>query len=430
MSDGAALAPHLLPTPALSPATSGRLGLYIHIPFCAQKCPYCDFNTYAGLEKQIGATVDALCREMARWRATVAGRPIDTIFFGGGTPTLLTAEQLTQLFTAIQRNFALTPGCEISSEANPGTVDRAKFELLRALGVNRLSLGVQSFQPEELTFLGRIHDVNDVFKAFEAARAAGFTNINLDFIFGLPGQPLEKWGKTLAAALRLGPEHLSLYSLIVEPNTPLHHWVATGKVAGPDEDLAATQYEYAMEQLAAAGYLHYEISNWAKATPADVHLQAPTLTADAEQTPALAAQHNLIYWRNQEYLGIGPGAHSHLWFSAANGQVGRRRWGNRKPVPGYVKRIDGGDAVEEFCEESDARGAMGETMMLGLRLLREGVPFQRFAAMHQVDLREVFAKPIAQLQGWGLIELDPVRIRLSPRGVLLGNQVFTYFLPD
>lgn len=418
------------PMPASSPATSGRLGLYIHIPFCAQKCPYCDFNTYAGLEKQIGATVDALCREMARWRETVAGRPIDTIFFGGGTPTLLTAEQLTQLFTAIQSNFVLTPGCEITSEANPGTVDRAKFEILRALGVNRLSIGVQSFQPAELTFLGRIHDVKDVFQAFEAARAAGFTNINLDFIFGLPGQSLENWSKTLAAALRLGPEHLSLYSLIVEPNTPLHHWVATGKVAEPDEDLAATHYEYAMAHLATAGYLQYEISNWAKATPADAPLQAPTLTAAAEQTPVLAAQHNLIYWRNQEYLGIGPGAHSHLWFGEAENHVIRRRWGNRKPVPGYVKRIGAGDTVEEFCEESDARGAMGETMMLGLRLLREGVPFQRFTAMHQVDLRDVFAKPITQLQGWGLIELDPVRIRLSPQGVLLGNQVFTYFLPD
>lgn len=418
----------------VAPATSGRLGLYIHIPFCAQKCPYCDFNTYAGLEKQIGATVDALCREMARWREAAAGRTVDTIFFGGGTPTLLTGEQLTQLFTAIQRNFALTPGCEITSEANPGTVDRAKFEILRALGVNRLSIGVQSFQPDELTFLGRIHDTGDVFKAFEAARAAGFTNINLDFIFGLPNQSLDNWGNTLAEAIRLGPEHLSLYSLIVEPNTPLHHWVATGKVAEPDEDLAAAHYEYAMAQLAAAGYLQYEISNWAKATPADAWLQSPPVTTDvaavAEQTPALAAQHNLIYWRNQEYLGIGPGAHSHFWFSEPDGHVVRRRWGNRKPVPGYVKRIDEGASVEEFREEGDANSSMGETMMLGLRLLREGVPFQRFSAIHQVDLRTVFAKQIAQLQGWGMIELDPVRIRLSPRGVLLGNQVFTYFLPD
>lgn len=417
-----------------APTTSGRLGLYIHIPFCAQKCPYCDFNTYAGLEKQIEGTVHALCQEMARWRETAAGRTINTIFFGGGTPTLLTAEQLTQLFTTIRRNFTLTPGCEITSEANPGTVDRAKFEILRALGVNRLSIGVQSFQPDELTFLGRIHNTGDVFKAFEAARAAGFTNINLDFIFGLPGQSLENWGATLAEAIRLGPEHLSLYSLIVEPNTPLHHWVATGKVAGPDEDLAAAHYENAMAQLAAAGYLHYEISNWAKATPADAWLQAPPvitdLTADAEQTPALAAQHNLIYWRNQEYLGIGPGAHSHFWFNELAGHVVRRRWGNRKPVPGYVKRIGEGVSVEEFREEGDTYSSMGETMMLGLRLLSEGVPFHRFITMHQVDLREVFSKQIAQLQGWGMIELDPVRIRLSPRGVLLGNQIFTYFLPD
>lgn len=424
--------PLLPPMPSLAAlaANSGRLGLYIHIPFCARKCPYCDFNTYAGLEKEIGSTVDALCREMARWQAQLAARPIDTIFFGGGTPTLLTGEQLAQLFTAIRTNFTLAPGCEITSEANPGTVDRAKFELLRALGVNRLSIGVQSFQPEELTFLGRIHDVDDVFKAFHAARTAGFTNINLDFIFGLPGQALENWRRTLDEAINLGPEHLSLYSLIVEPNTPLQHWVATGKVAGPDEDLAATHYEYAMQRLAEAGYLHYEISNWAKATAADQRVQTPTLTDDAEQTPALAAQHNLIYWRNQEYLGIGPGAHSHLWFADAADHATRRRWGNRKPVPGYVKRINEDASVEEFSETVDADGAMGETMMLGLRLLREGVPLQRFATMHGVELPEIFAKPIAQLQNWGMIELDPVRIRLSPRGVLLGNQVFTYFLPD
>ena len=406
-------------------AAQERLGLYIHIPFCAQKCPYCDFNTYAGMENHINTTVDALCQEMARWQATLGERTIDTLFLGGGTPTLLQREQLAQLFAAIHTHFTLSPNCEITSEANPGTVDRAKFEVLQSLGVNRLSIGVQSFQPDELAFLGRIHDVEDVIKAFWAARDAGFTNINLDFIFGLPGQSLANWRKTLEEAIALGPEHLSLYSLIVEPNTPLQHWVATGKVAAPDEDEAAAHYEYAMQRLADAGYLQYEISNWAKATAAD-----QSILEAAQQTPIYACQHNLIYWRNQEYLGIGPGAHSHLWFRTEEGKAINRRWGNRKPVPGYVKRIQQGASVEEFSEEVEARSAMGETMMLGLRLLREGVPLQRFQALHQAELQAIFAKELPQLLDWGLIELDPVRIRLSPRGVLLGNQVFTYFLPE
>lgn len=423
----------VLPQTAMAiaePTPPAPLGLYIHIPFCARKCPYCDFNTYAGIENHIDATVDALCQEMARWQAPLRARPIDTIFLGGGTPTLLTAAQLSRLFAAIHANFALQPGCEITSEANPGTVDRAKFEILHALGVNRLSIGVQSFQPAELAFLGRIHDVADVYKAFAAARAAGFANINLDFIFGLPAQALDNWAKTLDEALALGPEHLSLYSLIVEPNTPLQHWVATGKVNAPDDDLAATHYEYAIERLAAAGYLHYEISNWAKATQRDAHLQSQTVSAAAQQTPTLASQHNLIYWRNQEYIGIGPGAHSHLRTQNPEGLVSGRRWGNRKPVPGYVNRIAAGKSVEEFSETIGPRAAMGETMMVGLRLIREGVPLARFAALHQVQLPEIFTKELAQLQTWGLIELDPVRIRLSTQGVFLGNQVFAYFLPE
>ena len=207
------------------------LGLYIHIPFCERKCPYCDFNTYAGLQPLFTDTVAALCTEMGRWRAKLEGRTLSTIFVGGGTPTVLDAGELAQLFGAIHRNFAIAGNCEITCEANPGTVDRAKFATLRSLGVNRLSMGVQSFQPDELQFLGRIHTVEDVHLAYQAARQAGFDNINLDFIFGLPGQALEQWQDTLVQALAMEPEHLSLYSLIVEPNTPLYHWVHTGQVA-------------------------------------------------------------------------------------------------------------------------------------------------------------------------------------------------------
>lgn len=399
------------------------LGLYIHIPFCARKCPYCDFNTYAGLDDQFQQTVDALCHEMRQWQTVLQGRPIDTIFLGGGTPTILTDSQLAQLFATVYQLFPIAPGCEITCEANPGTVDRAKFETLTALGVNRLSIGVQSFQPDELAFLGRIHNTEDVVKAFEAARDAGFTNVNLDFMFGLPGQTLAAWESTLQAAVRLAPEHLSLYSLIVEPNTPLHHWVENGRVAGPDEDVAADLYEAAMAILAEAGYRHYEISNWARSS-------SPTAPISETSMPTLACNHNLIYWRNQEYLGIGPGAHSHLCVRHADGTVKERRWGNRKPVPSYVKRVGQNRAVEEFCEEIPPRLAMGETMMLGLRLLPEGVTFARFLARHGVQLSEVFATELANLEAWGLLTIDSERVRLSPRGILMGNQVFSYFLPE
>lgn len=410
--------------PAADPASP--LGLYIHVPFCERKCPYCDFNTYAGLQARFGQTVDALCQELAQWADPLAGREITSIFIGGGTPTVLAAADLTRLMACVRRHYTLSRDCEITCEANPGTVDRPKFQLLRDLGVNRLSLGVQSFQPDELSFLGRIHGVEDVYQAFEAARASGFTNINLDFIFGLPHQPPAAWADTLAQALTLGPEHLSLYSLIVEPNTPLHHWVDMGRVDAPDDDEAAALYELAMNRLAAAGYVQYEISNWARATARPEGTQA----ANAVENPAFACRHNLLYWRNQEYVGVGPGAHSHLRLVGADGNVVSWRWSNRKPVPGYNRRVLQGEPVVDYSETLPPRVSMGETMMLGLRLIREGVPFDRFQAHHRADLRTIFAQELSRLAAWGLLEQDAERIRLSRRGVMVGNQVFAAFLAD
>jgi oxygen-independent coproporphyrinogen III oxidase len=407
------------------------MGLYLHIPFCERKCPYCDFNTYAGLEMHFQELVNALADEMSRWREPLHNRTLSTVFIGGGTPTVLEEAQLAQLIAAVDANFDLTPGCEITCEANPGTVDQAKFAALRRLGVNRLSMGVQSFQPQELSFLGRIHDVADVHRAFAAARAAGFANINLDFIFGLPHQTIDNWENTLDQALQLGPEHLSLYSLIVEPDTPLHHWVQLGKIDAPDDDLAADLYELAIAKLAAAGYVQYEVSNWARADngPSGDVLQ------DHAETPTYACRHNLIYWRNDDYLGVGPGAHSHLHSgartsSASQGALCEQRWANRKPVPGYIKRMRAGVAVEEFREEIDPRLAMGETMMLGLRLLREGVSRSRFAARHGQAVDAMFGVELRQLAERGLLMWDDHRIRLTPAGLLLGNRVFAEFLPD
>jgi oxygen-independent coproporphyrinogen-3 oxidase len=411
---------------------SSHVGLYIHIPFCERKCPYCDFNTYAGLEATHQATVDALCTEMARWADPLNKRVITTLFIGGGTPTVLTAAQLQQLFDAIHRTFHVAPAAEITCEANPGTVDREKFATLRALGVNRLSMGVQSFQPHDLNFLGRIHSVDDVTIAYESACRAGFENINLDFIFGLPGQSERAWEATLDRALALAPAHISLYSLIVEPNTPLFHWVESGTVAAPDDDLAATLYEIAMERLANAGYLHYEVSNWARqTTPADAR----------SETPHFACRHNLIYWRNEEYLGVGPGAHSHMRITETSesaygsgqtqgGEPTERRWGNRKPVASYNRRVKDNEPLEEFVEVIPPRLAMGESMMLGLRLVREGVRLDRFVTLHGAAAVDVFASELEQLRDSGLLTVDDERIRLTPHGLLMGNQVFLQFLPE
>lgn len=379
------------------------LSLYVHVPFCARKCPYCDFNTYAGLQALYQPLTGALVQEIERAGEQHGHPTVHTIFLGGGTPTVLDAAQLAAILTACDRSFGITAGAEITSEANPGTVDQNRFNDLRALGVNRLSLGVQSFQPAELAFLGRIHSAGEAVTAYAAARAAGFANINLDFMFGLPGQTVATWRDTLDQALALGPEHLSLYSLIVEDGTPLAGWVDAGRVAMPDEDLAADQYEEAQARLGTAGYAQYEISNWARAT------------GDGRWR----CQHNLTYWRNQDYLGFGPGA-----FSGLAG----RRWSNLRDPSGYVRRTMAGEPTWDWEEVATPRLAMAETMMVGLRLLEEGVDRRRFRARFAQDVLTAYPDQIADLQTRGLLEVTADAVRLTPTAVLVGNQVFKRFL--
>lgn len=413
-------------------AAERPLGLYIHIPFCARKCPYCDFNTYARLEPLYEAYTQALCREIGRWAARLDGCTVDTVFLGGGTPTVLSSGQLRRILEQVHDRFALAVDVEISSEANPGIEDRGQFALLRSLGVNRLSMGVQSFQAEELDFLGRIHDAEDALRAYDAATEAGFANINLDFMFGLPRQSLEAWNDSLDRALDLAPRHLSLYSLIVEPDTPLAHWVETGRTPPPDDDLAAEMYETAMSRLREGGYEQYEVSNWARGA-------------------GFACRHNLLYWRNQEWIGVGPGAHSHLRFptglreestgglaflfggsrdriTGSGAPAAAVRWSNVKGVQGYVRRVEADESPVGFHEELPAGVSMGETMMLGLRLVREGVPFARFEAMHGQPMRAAFGPGLDRLHDGGLLESDGERVRLTPKGLLVGNRVFSEFV--
>ncbi len=383
------------------------LGLYLHIPFCRSRCSYCDFNTYVGMENLHESYVRALCCEIrAAGQSphlvhTGAGVPprAATIFFGGGTPSILQPAQLGEAIHACRETFDLPDDAEITVECNPGTIDLAYLRALQAEGVNRLSFGAQSADPGELRMLGREHGFVDVIAAVKAARTAGFDNVSFDLIFGLPHQSLDSWRRTLNAALPLQPDHISLYALTVEHGTPLHDWVRRGEVPYPDPDAAADMYDLAEEMLGQAGYVHYEISNWCR--------------------PGRECAHNLIYWRNEPYLGFGPGAHS--------SSIRRRWWNIRRPAD-YIARIERSASVEMGSEDIDERTSRGETMMMGLRLLQEGVSYARFAQRHGVDIREVFGEQLRAGQAKGLLELLPDRARLTPRGRFLSNQVMMSFV--
>ncbi|MFQ6058653.1 MAG: radical SAM family heme chaperone HemW [Anaerolineae bacterium] len=377
------------------------VSLYIHIPFCRAKCAYCDFNSYAGLEHLFDGYVQALVREMELLGQALGGFEIETIYLGGGTPTVLSLARLGDIMAACRRSFSVADDAEISSEANPGTVDGAYLAGLRGLGVNRLSLGVQSFDDGLLRLLGRIHTSAQAAETYRLAREAGFANINLDLIYGLPTQSLAQWRETLEHALALEPDHLSLYALALEEGTPLHAQVARGELPQPDPDLAADMYLLAQEMLGAAGYRHYEISNWAR--------------------PGYECRHNLTYWRNGPYLGFGAGAHS--WF-------GRRRYHNVLSPQEYIQRLCHGAGPIAESEEIGEALEMAETMIMGLRLIEEGVSFEGFARRFGRRLESLYKKELEELRELGLIEVTEERVRLTGRGRLLGNEVFQRFLPS
>ena len=303
---------------------------------------------------------------------------------------------------ACRAAFDLAPDAEVSLEANPTSVDERYFAGLLDAGVNRLSLGVQTLQRRGLRVLGRNHEAADALAALAAARAAGFGNLGLDLIFGWPGQTLASWEADLDAVLddALRPEHLSLYNLIVEPGTPLADAVGRGILVVPDDDATADLYEAAMARLATAGYVHYEVANWAR-------------------DPSLVARHNLIYWRNGDYVGLGAGAHGHI--------AGRRTMNHLLPIT-YAEAVGASASPVSNAEEIAPATAEGETMMLGLRLLGEGVEDAAFAARHRRTLEDAFGPTIAELSGLGLLERLPDRVRLTRRGLMLANDVCARFL--
>jgi oxygen-independent coproporphyrinogen-3 oxidase len=397
---------------------SSPLGLYLHIPWCPTRCIYCDFNTYIDGEVALKERYHAaLCREIRESGATLDQPNLDTLFIGGGTPTTLAAATLNDLIEAVRDNFALRPEAEITTEANPGTLSLDYLRELRQGGINRLSLGVQSFRDEELRFLSRLHDAATARQAVEQARQAGFDNVSLDLIFNLPKQSVRQWQFTLAEAIKLAPDHLSIYSLIVEPGTPLHRQVTAGQVPHPDDDVAAEMYAVTLDTLAAAGYSHYEISNWAR-----------TQGEAAWQTPPLASAHNLIYWRNQPYLGLGAGA-----YGTVNGQ----RWMNVKRPQHYIQRVETGRGLGlarevKSVEVIGPETAMAEHMLLGLRLVREGVSAATFERRFGVSLSRRYDKAITfGLQRNLLTWLDTPNgphLRLTSAGRFLANQVILQFI--
>jgi oxygen-independent coproporphyrinogen-3 oxidase len=428
------------------PSLPSLISLYLHIPFCTHRCAYCDFNTYAGQESMIPAYVDALSREIAFVGSRLplpfrrgAGGEVHTIFFGGGTPSLLSPAQFSSIFESIHNHFTLTDDAEITIEANPGTVSYENLLELRRIGINRISYGVQSANSEELHMLERAHDFFDVIEAVTSARKAGFDNLNLDLIYGLPGQTLQTWQTTVQRILELHPEHLSAYALTLEHGTPFGRWAARGLLPLPDPDLAAEMYEWLSEALEAHGYVQYEISNWALHCPrSQVRSQQTALQALASDirlsTPGFACRHNLQYWRGLPYLAFGAGAH---------GYASGYRYSNVLRIKTYIDRlitsaIASSPSTHYTSPLSPATvnqhkqtldDDMSEFMITGLRLTQEGVSEDVFQARFSKPIRDVYGKEIDDLAGLGLIETGVgERIKISKRGRLLGNQVFLRFV--
>ncbi|MBW3594737.1 MAG: radical SAM family heme chaperone HemW [Actinobacteria bacterium] len=366
-------------------------GIYVHIPFCLHRCHYCDFNTYEGLETLRAPYVDAVIADIERDERV--GRSVTSVFFGGGTPTLLTPHQLARILEAIGARFGIATDAEITAEANPETVDVAYLRELVHAGFNRLSVGVQSLSPGVLQRLGRTHSSERAVQALRAAREAAFDDVNADLIYGSPWERPDDWVMSLRGVIDAGPDHVSAYALTVEEGTPLHTLVASGRVPDVDPDTQAERHRIASDILAAAGYERYEVSNWSR--------------------PHRASRHNVLYWSAGDYVGFGAGAHSHV--------AGRRWWSLRLPRD-YVAASAAGTSTVAGSEELSADQRAGEALMLGLRLT-SGVERAAFVERFGPWSLRAREEDIASLVKEGLVEASGGRIRVTTYGTLLGNEV-------
>ena len=388
-----------LPPEALAGAGRTAFGAYVHIPFCTTRCGYCDFNTYTAEElgpgMSRGTYADAVLAEI-RLAARVLGaatQPISTIFFGGGTPTLLPADHLGLIVRELRDSFGLAPDAEITTEANPETITPGYLERLRTAGFTRISIGMQSAAPKVLEVLDRRHRPGRPEEAVAEAHAAGFEHVNLDLIYGSPLETDADWQSSLDAAITAGPDHVSAYALVVEQGTALARQVASGVVPPPDDDVLADRYVMADETLAAAGYEWYEVSNWA--------------ISDAGR-----CRHNELYWSGANWWGFGPGAHSHM-----GSPTGGVRWWNVKHPARYATMLDSGLSPAAGRERLDEKARFTERVMLAVRM-RAGLPLD--------ELPETALRAVRQLAGWGLVDayqVDDGRVVLTQRGRLLADAV-------
>lgn len=388
-----------------------RAGIYIHVPFCRSRCSYCDFATGAYESRLAESYVSALTKEIAAFdfardagaaRADGADalcRDVDTIYFGGGTPSLLAPAQVGRILEAVRDRFAVARDAEVTLEMNPGTVTPEVAEGFRAAGINRASFGLQTFDDEQLRRLGRTHTAADARRTLSTLRAAGFDNVSFDLIAGLPGQTVSDWAQNMDEALALRPAHLSLYLLEVHEGTPLAAQLREGRWPQPDADTAAEMYRLLVERTRAAGYAHYEISNFCLA--------------------GREARHNLKYWTNAPYYGFGSSAHSY---------DGRRlRWSNERDAARYVELIETRGTANVEKTELTPRDASAEALFLGLRLMR-GVDLSRHRAEFGTDVRSEYAADLSRFRAAELIEIEGDLLRLTPAGVLLSNEVFAAFV--
>lgn len=368
-------------------------GIYVHFPFCIKKCGYCDFVSYENRLEEGAYYVNALLREMEEYR----GEPADTVYFGGGTPTALPAGLLARVLEGIKSCFSLRPDCEITVEANPGTCDREAFRVLAEAGVNRISLGVQSFVDRELALLGRIHTANDAIRAAADARAAGISNLSLDLMFSIPAQTAESLRFSLREAVALAPSHLSCYSLSLSEETPLYEAVSRGEILLPRDEADRALYNLLVKTLKEQGYDRYEISNFARGE--------------------CFSRHNIKYWKRAPYIGLGAAAHS--FFKG-------RRYENPADLPSYYETAAGKRA--RIGAAVPFNDAMAEHMFLGLRMTREGVDRREFFRAFGVELDKIYGAAIKKLCSLGLLEDMGPSICLTDRGVDVSNTVFCEFL--
>lgn len=371
------------------------IGLYIHIPFCQRKCIYCDFNSYDDKDVYENAYIDALIEEL-KYYSDQQNYNFKTIFIGGGTPTIINPENIAKIMKAIEKN--IEKEAEITIECNPGTVDKEKIDIYKTVGINRISIGLQAWQDELLNTIGRIHRREDFLRSLSLFRSSGFNNINVDLMFSLPGQNLNMWLETLYNVCCLGVEHISCYSLIVEENTPIHSLIRSGILNAPDEDTDREMYKDAKDILKNYGFDQYEISNFAK--------------------DGFRCEHNLIYWKNEEYAGVGAGSHSKI--------DGKRFW-NFGGLDEYIKNMTTGKTAVEGYENISIKEDMWETIILGLRL-NSGIGISDFNDKYGVNFIEEYGNALSKLIKESLITIQDDRVRLTDKGQDLSNRVFVEFM--